>query len=147
MLEQHRFQHELLEQHKTAPGEGGGAASSTPDSEKVPSYVKFQAWASSDKDVQKVVHDLSGFSVEAHRKLAPYIQHTQSANKLVDAQLRKIDGKEISSIVENAWLLSSSERKIQAPKLYGIFGLDPYLYLGWESPKSGDFQVMAGSKF
>ena len=43
--------------------------------------------------------------------------------------MRKIDGKEISSIIENARLLSSSERKIQAPKLYGIFGLDPYLYL------------------
>ena len=80
------FQRELLEQHKTAPGEGGGSAPSTrskkakegdaveyitPDadgasfkaeSEKVPSYVKFQAWASSDKDVPKVVHDLSGFS-------------------------------------------------------------------------------------
>ena len=62
-------------------------------------------------------------------KRQPYIQHTQSANELVEAQLRKIDGKEISSIIENARLLSSSERKIQAPKLYGIFGLDPYLYL------------------
>ena len=85
-----RFQHELLEQHKTAPGEGGGSASSTrskkakegdaiedstPDadgasfkaeSDKVPSYVKFQAWVSSDKDVPKVVHDLSGFSAKAH---------------------------------------------------------------------------------
>ena len=129
LLEQHSFQHELLEQHKTAPGEGGGAASSTPNSEKFPSSVKFQAPASCDKDVSKVVHDPSGFSAEAHRKLAPYIQHTQSANELVEAQLRRIDGKEISSIIENARLLSSSERKIQAPKLYGIFGLDPYLYL------------------
>lgn len=149
----YEFQRALLEQHKTALGEGGGKASSTrskkakegdtaenstPDaddasfranSEKIPSYVKFQAWASSDKDVSEVVDDLSGFSAEAHRKLASYIQHTQSANKLVDAQLRKIAGNEISSIIENARLLSSSERKIQAPKLYGIFGLDPYLYL------------------
>ena len=149
----YKFQRELVEEHKTALGEGGGTASSTrskkakeggaaedstPDadgasfkenSEKVPGYVKLQAWASSDKDVSKVVEDLSGFSAEAHRKLASNIQHTQSANKLVEAQLRKIAGKEITSIIEDARLLSSSERKIQAPKLYGIFGLDPYLYL------------------
>ena len=147
-------QYEMLAQLKTAPGEGGGTAQSTrskktkeggaaedrpPDdagevsigarSKRIASFVKLDAWASSDKDVSEVMEDLSGFSPEAHDILKATIHHSLVANRLVEAQLRKIAGNEISSIIENARLLSASEKRIQAPKLYGIFGLDPYLYL------------------
>ena len=91
----------------------------------------FDALANGSGDIDSVMARQEEFTPEARASLEPILSHLISANAFVEAILRKsvIDDGSVVSALESAKAMSKDEKEQLAPKLYGVFGVDPTVYI------------------
>jgi len=91
----------------------------------------FDALANGSGDIDCVMARQEEFTPEARASLEPILSHLISANAFVEAILPKsvIDDGSVASALESAKAISKDEKEQLAPKLYGVFGVDPTVYI------------------
>lgn len=107
-----------------------GETKSTSARAKVtPSMI--DAFVNGAGNLSTVMARLEEFTPDARASLEPILSHLLVSNAFIEAILRKcvVDDGSVVSALENAKAMSKDEKAKLAPKLFGIFGVDPTVYI------------------
>jgi hypothetical protein len=91
----------------------------------------IDAFANGSGNLNTVMARLDEFTLDARASLEPILSHLLVSNAFIEAILRKCvaDDGSVVSALENAKAMSKDEKEKLAPKLFGILGVDPTVYI------------------
>jgi hypothetical protein len=97
---------------------------------KVATHMLLDVFTNGEGDIDTLKEKLEAFSDEAREVMDQVTRHLKISNPLVETALsRLVDDRTVMSIIEDVKALSKFEKAERAPKLFGIFGVDPTIYI------------------